>query len=193
MSRGARIAIAVLSVLCAAMIAGAVWLYVDGKRASERWLAEEMRLQEKIEIARQQRAEREARMKQLEVEAEAKAEEADEQRARADAAERKLTRRRDIPEAARPFTDERDAVIAEKNETIDLERASRLAMSDALDECQEALGLCKQETGFQEQVADGWRAENKRTRRRNRLRLAFTAIGAGAVGGVTGFAVGATR
>lgn len=196
MPRGAKVAIAALSVAVACLFALLIWQHVNTANAAARWLADNARLEElarkqsetiidQTKVLKQQSAVIEQSQAEVaEITKERKAAEIRVRHLRA-----KLAKVESVPRRCRPELEKCHAVVEAQADELDLraatERALRttVAQMEERDEVQEARhAKCLELVETHEKRAEGWKKNSTRERRMGKVKNAMFAIGGLGVG-----------
>lgn len=195
MTRPTRIAIAALSVLLAGSIALLVWMYVSDRAAAAEWALRDQAHQIEVDklvararLAAQESAKRLEEANGLKAERDELAEEL--------AASKAKRRTQPMPKTLRGCTDqladaEGEIALHERHAALDLLTIE--ALRGALEEQTIRGDLFEEAWTRERDRANGWREYSRKDKRRQRVKIAFTAIGAGAVAGLAGYGIGAAR
>jgi len=184
-TRPTRIAIAVLSVVCGVLIVALVWVLKAGD-GYEKLEMENARLRAQVVRVEVERDETLAAVQQAKEKAKAQDQAIAAQAAEVARLKKKL---RKPPPEAEPWTVERDEVIAAQTLQIDTQALAIKTCWQAQDGCESALEHQIAISLLERERADNCMTFTRKQKRRERVKIAFTAIGGVAAGFGVGYGV----
>jgi len=192
-TRPARITITVLSVLLTGAIVLLVWMYVADRAAAAEWaLKDAEHIRQRNTALFEANQEHEAAVALL-----TQAQSAERTKLRGEIEKLRDERNaRPTPKTLKECKgqlekSDQEIALLERNAALDL--TSIATLQAALKHETRRGDILEAVVGDEIDRADGWREYARKSKRRDRIKLAFVGIGAGVGGGLVGYGIGATR
>jgi len=167
-----------------------MWLYFAGEAEMSKWVetAAELRVEaERHREARDQAKKEAAKSQEIMASVEAQADAKEEEIV---ALKRKLHKSSQIPPEAVPYVAPVQAVSDAQGKQIDLLKAGLAACKETVANKDKVILESDTAGDLSEKQAVGWKDFSRKQKRKYRMKMAFTNIGAGVLGGIGGYYTG---